>query len=146
MNCVQDAAQAQALMQALGASDTECAADAVCAAAADAVRAARGGDVVPQNITGRRAGVYFAVRPEDTIPKTHHQKHPDMVILQCRVNLGTCKIVHRHCAKGMCQNTLALEGCNSVEVLDRTSGTEYVIYDPTLAVVTAVGGHRCHVG
>ena len=67
-------------------------------------------------------GIYFAESPEEARRKAH--SHGAM--LQATVRLGNMKIVHR--SSDEYYRGLQSQGYDSVKLLDRPTGTEYVVY------------------
>ncbi|KAA6394569.1 MAG: hypothetical protein EZS28_009907 [Streblomastix strix] len=75
-------------------------------------------------------GIYFALRPQDTKGKAHHEG----VIFKCEVDVGSCKIMKKKEDK-LTRRQLEEQGFDSVyfpaNFMDVTlNRPEYVIYDP----------------
>ena len=73
-------------------------------------------------------GVYFAETPEETAHKAHHKG----VMLECKVVLGKVKeICHRpgDTSIPITFESLTKGGHDSVKIVGRTSGVEYVVYN-----------------
>eukprot|EP00438_Fugacium_kawagutii_P035220 Skav214375 [mRNA] locus=C8776280:85:414:- [translate_table: standard] len=68
-------------------------------------------------------GIYFAESPNEARKKANHHG----VLLKATVRVGRMKVVHR-AADESCRD-LERQGYDSVKLLGRDSGTEYIVYN-----------------